>query len=61
MISREKSSKSSLSTIQLNSAPEFVYFGKDFSFSYSGAPVTRVSILAPGSGTHGTELNQVSV
>jgi hypothetical protein len=42
----------------IEAAPEFVYYGLDFSITYSGAPVTRVSVLAPGSTTHGTEMNQ---
>ena len=33
-------------------------FGKIFSFVYSGAPVSRVTLMAPGSGSHGTEFNQ---
>ena len=39
-------------------APEFIQYGATFKISFNGAPVSRVSLLAPGSLSHGTEFNQ---
>jgi len=43
----------------ITSSPEgTIYYGTDFSFSYSGATVDRVTLMAPNSATHGTEMTQ---